>query len=986
MVDEENNVESKNEGKNFNNPLHHKTSSDEINLSKFVNAIKKNNYVLVFSILSLLVLIVSILSLAKVNLGIDVVNKLVNLFPAWIFLFLFAMLILSTVCAYFEKYAIMFLPLLVWIMFTTAYVRTSNLSQLKDVTTGSYTLGPDLDPFLYLRHAKEILGGTLQNPDLMRYVPLGSENYAFGNLMPWALVFVFKILSIFSNMSLEYASNISPVIFFLASVVGFFLFNRSIFSIKFSKNFSTSVAILASVIYAFLPQMLHRTTGGIPEIESLGMVWFWFALLFFTLAWKNKDKKNWIIYGAIAGIFTGLMSWTWGGYRYLYMAISATSFVFFLFEKNRKKNFYIFLSWIIPALILEFLKLKSLSAILIKVSDTGFALFILSIFLVDIITVKTKLKERFFKKIPLNGSLLSIALNILLIIVLLLLFNPSFLLNAASGLIQGLLYPFGRGRVGVTVAENKVPYFSEILGNFGNLFWIFLIGSLIIFWEATRGLNKRKRITLTAFFTLFLAGLSFSRISPTSPLLNGNNSFSDVFYLGGIILFIGAIVYFYYKAKRSNDEDTLDGFRNMGLDEVLVLVLAFFALVSTRGAIRLFFIIAPLITIIVAYIPIRIIKSINNNGKNEKKNNLFLWILFFISILAIVGVCINNANNTYAEARSTIPSSYEQYWQKAMSWVRENTPEGSVFVHWWDYGYWIQTIGERPTVTDGGHPISYWDHLIGRYVLTTPHPETALSFMKTHNVSYLLIDETDLGKYSAYSSIGSNKLGNDRLSWIPVMIADPRQAQETANSTITVYQGGFSLDEDIAYTNEGKEIFLPQNKAAIAGVILETTLEKNKSSVKQPIGVYMYNNQQFRIPIRYFYFENQLLDFKNGLNVTLRVIPLLTQDQNGLRIDNTGGVIYLSSKTKDGLFAKLYLMDDPLKEYPTIKIAHTQSDPIIENLKSQGANFGEFLYYQGFRGPIKIWKVDYPDNTLSREEFLRTDGEFGEFDNLDFTK
>src|SRR3989304_9105341 len=105
-----------------------------------------------------------------------------------------------------------------------------------------------------------------------------------------------------------------------------------------------------------------------------------------------------------------------------------------------------------------------------------------------------------------------------------------------------------------------------------------------------------------------------------------------------------------------------------------------------------------------------------------------------------------------------------------MACVRGNTVEGSVFVHWWDYGYWVQSIGGRPTVADGGHAVTYWPHLIGRYVLTTPFPEAALSFMKSHGVSYLLIDPTDLGKYGAYSGIGSDEGGQDRISQIPVML------------------------------------------------------------------------------------------------------------------------------------------------------------------------------------------------------------------------
>ena len=80
-------------------------------------------------------------------------------------------------------------------------------------------------------------------------------------------------------------------------------------------------------------------------------------------------------------------------------------------------------------------------------------------------------------------------------------------------------------------------------------------------------------------------------------------------------------------------------------------------------------------------------------------------------------------------------------------------------------------------------------------------------------------------------------------------------------------------------------------------------------------------------------------------------------------------------------------MDDPSKKYPTLNLAHVEPDPLINSIRSQGVSgIGDFIYYQGFRGPMKIWKVSYPDNIISREEFLRKDGKFGEFDNLTFTK
>jgi hypothetical protein len=356
-------------------------------------------------------------------------------------------------------------------------------------------------------------------------------------------------------------------------------------------------------------------------------------------------------------------------------------------------------------------------------------------------------------------------------------------------------------------------------------------------------------------------------------------------------------------------------------------------------------------------------------------------------MFAVISTGISYFNQTNSEAKASIPSAYNQQWQRAMAWVRENTTEGSIFTHWWDYGYWVQTLGERPTVSDGGHFIEYWDHLVGRYLLTTTRPETALSFMKTHNVSYLLIDSSDLGKYGAYSSIGSDSGGEDRFSQIPVMVLDPSQTRESADKETRIYVGGAPIDEDIVYFNEeGQEIFLPANKAFFAATLLEVSKKNGTISFNKPYGIFVYNNQQISIPLRYLYFNGEIMDFEDGLNATARMLPLISLSGGGIQIDNAGATIYLSPKVSQSLFAQLYLMDDPFNNYPTLKVAHSEPDGFIKSLNSQGADIQDFAYYEGFRGPIKIWKVDYPPNIIEREEFLRTNGDYAEFDNLTFTR
>ena len=145
----------------------------------------------------------------------------------------------------------------------------------------------------------------------------------------------------------------------------------------------------------------------------------------------------------------------------------------------------------------------------------------------------------------------------------------------------------------------------------------------------------------------------------------------------------------------------------------------------------------------------------------------------------------------------------------------------------------------------------------------------------------------------------------------------------------------------------------------------------------QPEAVYVYNNVQTRIPIRYIYIGGQLIDFGNGLDAVIDIIPAF----DGQSMNQIGAAIYLSQKVSKSLFAQLYLMDDAFGNYPTVEIAHAEDDPVVASIRAQGAVVGDFIYYQGFRGPIKIWDVsEIPEGIEIVPEFLEEVGEFGDLD------
>jgi dolichyl-diphosphooligosaccharide--protein glycosyltransferase len=103
-----------------------------------------------------------------------------------------------------------------------------------------------------------------------------------------------------------------------------------------------------------------------------------------------------------------------------------------------------------------------------------------------------------------------------------------------------------------------------------------------------------------------------------------------------------------------------------------------------------------------------LIKEIFKINLSKKKNYtlkfssiLILFILFTIPLVYptstnwINGV---DAPPTILNGGTSYPPSND--WLETLEWIKMNTPENAVFASWWDYGYWIQTMGERASLAD----------------------------------------------------------------------------------------------------------------------------------------------------------------------------------------------------------------------------------------------------------------------------------------------
>ena len=96
----------------------------------------------------------------------------------------------------------------------------------------------------------------------------------------------------------------------------------------------------------------------------------------------------------------------------------------------------------------------------------------------------------------------------------------------------------------------------------------------------------------------------------------------------------------------------------------------------------------------------------------------------------------------------TYCSRIPEYWLNAMFWIRDNVALEDRTMSWWDYGHWINTFGQRKSVTGNTHE----DPIMHQEVadkLVHGNSTDLIEYMEAHKAKYLLIDQDLIGKWGA---------------------------------------------------------------------------------------------------------------------------------------------------------------------------------------------------------------------------------------------
>ncbi len=781
------------------------------------------------------------------------------------------------------------------LVFLGAFVRAADLPHLFDQLLG-------LDPYVFYRYSTYIVErGFLPQNDTMRYWPFGFDVLKEGILHSYVNAYLYLLLRPF-GVTLMQVFQIYPVLFASLSFIVFYFLVYEIFEDR-------KVALLSVAFLEFVPAFLFRTAAGFADKESIAIFLIFTTLLFFIKSLKERERKKSYLYALISGLALGLGGLSWGGIIFAFESIAAFMLLEVFFNKVGKREVYIYLIWFLTwapffALVshryggLNFYRNSMIVPVIYSLLVSGMHVFLWP-----------KVKKFVPVKMPEGAK--SLLFQTLLLTFLAYLSDPSLVQKTIDWAINNLTHPIGLSysRVAQSVAENQPPFFYggsiSWWSNFGFLLLLAFTGIFLLSLE----MFPKRDVKLALLLFLFTTSLALSRFSPGS---SWNNVFDYVQKIS-LVLFL---LYFLYNYQRWGEEEL----KEVDSVKLFLFVYLLLTIIAGRGAVRNLFSAAPPLAIVSGFF---VVKGYEEIFK-ATKDRIYPSMLYLIAIILIVHMAVTS----YERASKSFWTSIVDGWLPAFQWIRENTEPDAVFLHWWDYGYWVQTLGNRTTVLDGGNYES--PYKIARHFFTSDNMSEIRDILEYYGrPNYLLIIDDDIPKFYQIQRIAerdvwftpfyfSQRMKNNLdKEYERLMLSRPTTGATPTFTDLSV--NGMLWSKDETY------------------VVAVGVPEENNTPFFNESYVFLYNTR----------FGTQVMKI-NCLCIREKGCGMIRE--NGFPsciVPINQGLILIPYQNVNMLFTRLYVLNETV---PGFEIVYDNGIPLsIQGITSQGITH------------VQIWRINYDE-------------------------
>jgi dolichyl-diphosphooligosaccharide--protein glycosyltransferase len=403
----------------------------------------------------------------------------------------------------------------------------------------------------------------------------------------------------------------------------------------------TTAGLFSALLIAFTPAIIQRGNLGWFKSEPLGLFLGLLALYLLISAMKHKPRIA-IVKAIAGGLLLGLANASWGGIQYFSIPISLIFFAVTFLRNDIKVPLIVAIVFTIAAVLAAGVSPRPGLSFVFGLP--GIALIGGTIFLIASSIVRKLSSSNTFIRNNwiLIGAFFAIAVGIVL--------SGSFYVSSFRYL--NAINPFLSSQIPLveSVAEHFTPTLVEYFTDYSILIMFAGFGALMAF----RRRNDMSIFALIIGITAVYVSATFARLLVFSSI--------GIILLAGLGLYEITRTIMNYKAIEPSHKKKrkAEGEKTSQMDRPIKIVYS-------------------VIVVILISIPVL------DNGVLYPQNSNWLSSADIPPSIANGGTGFRVKTND---------------WINALNWISTDTSSNSVVTSWWDYGYWITTLGNRTSLAD----------------------------------------------------------------------------------------------------------------------------------------------------------------------------------------------------------------------------------------------------------------------------------------------
>lgn len=531
---------------------------------------------------------------------------------------------------------------------------------------------------------------------------------------------------------------------------------------------SPSAGLLAAAFIGITPGYISRSVAGSYDNEAIAI----FLLVFTFYLWIKSVKNGSAMWGALTALFYGYMVSAWGGYVFITNLLPLHAFVLIAMGRYSPRLYVSYSTWFALGTLASmqipfvgFLPIRSsehMSALgtetsfwqlLVRYADSALGVFGLLQIVAFVDFVRQQLPGRQFQTLLRSLILMIFAVSV-----------GGLVLLTASGVIapwSGRFYSLwdtGYAKIHIpiiaSVSEHQPTAWPAFFFDLNLLIWLFPAGVYMCFRNLK---DEQVFIVIYAVLASYFAGVMVRLMLTLTPVV-----------CVAAALALSSILDTYLVTESPSAEARLNGSASGEHAKATATALPE-SLRSTRS---------PLVGIYSYVSKISMVASFTT------------YLLLFV--LHCTWVTSNAYSSPSVVLASRLPDGSQHIiddYREAYYWLRQNTADNAKIMSWWDYGYQIGGMADRPTLVDN----NTWNntHIATVGKAMSSREEVSYPILRQHDVDYVLVV---FGGLLGYSGDDINK-----FLWM-VRIAEGIWPDEVKERDFFTARGEYRVDEEATPT------------------------------------------------------------------------------------------------------------------------------------------------------------------------------------------